>query len=404
MLANIFFMRFIMSYVKEDVMNVLPISNYSDTMGFKGGVSTRVLRKAILKTTPNIEKPVAVMAGTALAGLGVSAASNTDNFKIRNISDNEFQNKKYKIIRNEETFDSFCTVNDRRLNKWNVQLLDYMLKHPEEYKENREEIVEGIAGLYELNNKNSANVVLKMLKMPWLFKSESMQFAVDGVSYRSSDEKVANIKMKILDMLDKSDKDFTSMQMINLKFLLSYASTEDALKVAEKLIEKPQILKAHGISENAFEYFINDKKYAEIKLEIIDKLNSNPELLESEGFLDHAHGFINNVTDEITKEFALKVLDNPILFKSISFSKAITNILYEYPKSDHDNAQKIREIMNKILDAAIKRPELFENEKFSNELGALIFVQKNGDWIMGGEVPIEVGKRNLFLIEHGYYD
>lgn len=385
-------------------MQVLPINNCSNHGSFKGGVSTRVLRKAILKTTPNIEKPMSVMTGAALAGFGAIAASDKDNFKIREISDKEFQNKKYKIVRNKETFDSFYPIQQRQLNKWNVQLLDYMLKHPDVYQKNSNIIVDHIAGLYDVNNKNSAKVILKMLKMPWLFNCESMKFALSGVSYLSSDEKTADIKMKILDMLENSDKNFSNTQMIHLKFILEHAATEDGLKVAEKLIKNPQILKARGISEEAFRHFMNDKKYADIKLEIIDKLNSNPELLEQEDFLNHAHGFINNVADDVTKEFALKILDNPILFKSKSFSGALNNILFEYPKSDNNSAKKTRQIMDKILDAAIKRPELFENKKFLNEFGALLFVQQNGDWIMLDERPIEVGKRNLFLIEHGYYD
>lgn len=63
-----------------------------------------------------------------------------------------------------------------------------------------------------------------------------------------------------------------------------------------------------------------------------------------------------------------------------------------------------REIMNKIVEAAAKRPELFKNEKFKADFGELLFVRKDDDMIMLDKRPVEIGKRNLFLIEKGYYD
>ena len=58
-----------------------------------------------------------------------------------------------------------------------------------------------------------------------------------------------------------------------------------------------------------------------------------------------------------------------------------------------------------MLDAIEKKPELFKNEKFLNELGQLIFIQKDGDGVTTNyKKTVETGNKNLFLIEKGYYD
>ena len=137
---------------------------------------------------------------------------------------------------------------------------------------------------------------------------------------------------------------------------------------------------------------------------MLDKINSKPELLKDENFRDCVHGFLNNVVDKKGKDFAFKILDNPILFKSESFTKSLNNLLYYYPTDNSVQAKNVRGIMNKIVDATVAKPDLFKNDKFLKDFGDLLFVHKEGNWIKDDAYAIEIGEKNLFLIKHGYYD
>ena len=240
--------------------------------------------------------------------------------------------------------------------------------------------------------------------MPYLFPQEhntNKHFGINGYMY---EEDNADTKMKILDMIKENKTDYDRAQIHNLRNIITWIKTDDGLRVAKKLIEKPDILKA-WIHENAFRYFSNEKEDADIKIAYTDKINSKPELLQDKRFIEYVGDTFNNVTDKETLEFACKLWDNPILFESESFCKLAKAMIYEYPRYDSDTDAATREVMNKIVDAAAKKPELFKNEKFKNDFGELLFVRKGPQgeiWL--GERPIETGKRNLFLIENGYYN
>ena len=198
--------------------------------------------------------------------------------------------------------------------------------------------------------------------------------------------------------------------------MLSGINTKDGLKVALKLLENPEILDIPnqgwytGFSKDCFKSFSNKKKCADIKLALIRKIEKNHDELFATPYFKHStRGLLNNVVDPQTRTFALKVLDNPDLFKSKSFAESLGNLMYHYPTGKHADSVAERKVMNDILDAIKERPELFENEDFLNDLGQLIFIQKDhyytgGDVIFGGDKPAKIGKINLFLIENGFYN
>ena len=328
------------------------------------------------------------------------------NFAIKELSKEEFKVLKDKIIHSIDTFPSFREIEARNINQWNVQLFDYMLQHPKEYKSKHFQIADSIAGLYKSgNNKSSAEVILKMLKMPWLFKyGFCMEYDIWKIGGGARNAKAADIKTAMLDLLEKNKTDYTDRQLVYIGHMLSHFNSDIGLNFAKKLIEKPDILNAPLIKEDFFDYFEDDKSRADVRSSVLDKINSKPELLKDENFMDCVHGFLSNVGDEKGKEFAFKILDNPILFKSESFTKSLNNLLYYYPTYNSVQAKNVRGIMNKIVDATVAKPDLFKNDKFLKVFGDLLFVHKEGNWIKDDAYAIEIGEKNLFLIKHGYYD
>ena len=409
-------------------MKILPIinTNYDNKTNFRG--IPQASSKAVQQVLPDAGKIAKLGAVAVLAYLGVNQKNknDADDFQIRELTQEEFDKNRDEIIRaheeahdewlrmkeyydknevnySEYNFPTFAFIDDCNLTPWNVQLLDYMLKHPETYKYNYNDLAKDIVELGNGNNQKSAEVVLRMLKMPYLFPQErntKKHLGMNGYMYA---EDKAEAKMQILDMIEKNKTDYDTAQIFNLRDILTWIKTDDGLRVAKKMIEKPDILKA-WIHENAFRYFSNEKEDADIKIAYTDKINSKPELLKDERFIKYIGDTFNNVGDKETLEFACKLWDNPILFESESFRKLAKGMIYYYPRHDNDRNIGTREVMNKIVDAVAKRPELFKNQKFKDDFGELLFVRKDDDAIMLDERPIEIGKRNLFLIEHGYYD
>lgn len=407
-------------------MKVLPIkaarinaTNISCIQG-KNNAITNAANKA-----GKVGGPI-VLASVVLATIPKTNGTVKEDFVIKELSRKEFEQKCEEIenaqeeahkewLKMKENYDknavkcgeydfpTFAFISYNNLNQWNVQLLDYMLKHSETYKYNYNDLAKDITELGNGSNQKSAEVVLRMLKMPFLYPQErnnQKHFGINGYMY---EEENADTKMKILDMIEKNKTDYDEVQVYNLRDILTWIKTEDGLRVAKTLIEKPDILKA-WIHENAFRYYSNDKENADIKIAYIDKINSKPELLKDERFIRYVGDTFNNVADNKTLKFACKLWDNPIFFESESFRKELKDMIYHYPKYDNDSDIATRDVMNKIVDAVAKKPELFENQKFKDEFGELLFVRKNDEWIMLDERPVEIGKRNLFLIENGYYD
>ena len=411
-------------------MKVLPVinANYDNRINFKSGV---VKSASNVLTSPEVANTAKAVGGAVLVYLNVvntkkSTENKSDNYQIRELSDTEYEQMKSKIMQaKEEAYaewknlkgdyekndiscaerncPTFAFIDSGNIDQWNVQLFDYMLKHPETYKYNYTKLADNIEEIsVGDNNQKSAEVVLKMLKMPFLFPQEHNGTGHLGLNYYLSEG--SDIRIKILDMIEANKTDYNETQIFNLRDILTWINTKDGLRVAKKLIEKPEILKS-SISENAFRYYSNSKKYADIKVALIDKINSKPELLSDENFMKCVPAFINNVVDKHTLDFSCKILDNPILFKSDSFRKWLNGMIYEYPKCNDDTDKKTREVMYRIIDAVVKRPELFENKKFNDEFGELLFVRRGPQgeiWL--NERTIEIGKRNLFLIENGYYN
>ena len=397
-------------------VSLITAMDYRQKTSFKGGVKAGV--KAAQNVMPKVGAgagAVVLLALTGVQNANKSSENSKDDFQIKNLTDEEFEAKKSEVIAHKDDFKPFKSLYKGDFNKWNVQLFDYMMKNPTEYNDVKySRMVEQMTNVNDFNlidNKNGAEVALRMLKMPWFLSNNryARDFGVTAVALNVNDNKVKDIKLQMLNELDKykDKKTFSDSQLYAVNKILKDINTNDGLKVALKLLDNLEILNdqnpySRGLTKDCFEIFSNEKEYADIKLELIDKINSKPELFETPYFKHATAGILSYVTDRKTKDFALKILDNPNLFKSSSFADNLGYILYNFPVND----TKQSSVILNLLDTIDKKPELFKNEKFINDLGQLIYIQKSpyDDTIVRDERPIEIGERNLFLIEKGYYN
>ncbi|MBO7673259.1 hypothetical protein J6S88_07635 [bacterium] len=396
-------------------MRILPLINasYDNKMNFKSGV---IKSAGSVLTSPEVANTAKAVGGAVLVYLNVinsnkSSKNKKDDFQLRKLSEEEFETKKEDILSHTKDFKAFEYINSEGINEYNVQLFNYMLLNPETYNETYyRRLVDEMSEDFwaeKLNNEYSSSVALRMLKMPWFLRS-THDFARNSdllpISSSATNKELRDIKLQMLDKLDeyKGEAEFSGMQESAIVRLLLDIKTEDGLKVALKLLEHPEILDSRSrFSKDCFGDFSNEKDFADIKIALIDKINSKPELFETKYFKDCIGGIFSNVTDDETKTLTLKVFDNPKLFESRDFAKYLQDILYHFSYTKKEE----QEVVYKMLDAIEKKPELFKNEKFLNELGQLIFIQKDGDGVTTNyKKTVETGNKNLFLIEKGYYD
>ena len=396
-------------------------ANNQQRTNFKSGID-KAASKVIQHNLPKYACETAAALGGAVmvlaAAVNQKSETNTskDDFQIRKISSNEFIAKANEIINHKNDFKAFKYLDIEGINEWNIQLFDYMLHKPNEYNSTIfRDMVNNMTNSYNdfahIYDKNSAEVALKMLKMPQFLKSHkyARDWGVSQVAASVSDNKVKDIKLRMLDKLDKCSQgqSFSDTQEVAIIKMLENINTKDGLKVALALMDNPEILNNYHptsfITQECFKTFANQKEYADIKLELINKINSKPELLKMPYFKHSTTGILNNVTNEESKKFVLKVLDNQELFKSLKFADDLGD-MRQFPAGDKDESKAERKIMFDILDTIEKKPELFNNDKFLYDLGKLVFIQKQDDIFISGAEAIENGKKNLFLIENGYYD
>jgi len=402
-------------------MKILPITNTDYRHKMNLGSAHKIAGKFAQNGLADLGRTAKTLSGAVIVLATISSKSNKKDdladFQIKDLTNKEFKAKKAEIISHEKDFIAFEWMHEENINKWNVQLLDYMLQNPDEYNDEMyRKFVNKITDEYcpwqNIDNKNQTEVALRMLKMPWFLKAYeyARDYGVGNIAHNTTDENVKDIKLSMLNKLDEyknTEITFSWTQERAIVQMLEDINTKDGLKVALKLLENPDMLDEqnqhfNGFSEDCFKDFSNQEQYADIKLKIIEKINSKPELFESEYFKHSLAGIFNNTTDENTKVFLFKVLDNPLLFGNEKFADSLGSILYYYGQETED----VQKGLIKILSAIEKKPELFKNEKFTDELQRLLYIQKmiNGSILMSNDELLRLTQINLFLIENGYYD
>ena len=202
-------------------MKILPVTNESHTrIYFKNNLvkNTRNITKMSPTATFGVPMSIICMVGVAKS----KSSDNTEDFKIRDITNQEFGAKKAEILENKNGCELFKFVREDSLTPYSVQLFDYMYEdckglmsnfptHRDLEKENNLALYKGYMRLQcdhqyriPVENKDQAEVVLKMMKMPWLFAADGdgdYAFALNNAGYNIEGEKSAeirNIKLKIL--------------------------------------------------------------------------------------------------------------------------------------------------------------------------------------------------------------
>lgn len=403
------------------MMKILPITNTNciNKINFNGGV-TKGTNKVIQNIAPEIKTTATALSGAVIVLAAINTKSKKKNdladFQIKDLTDEEFEAKKSEIISRKDDFKAFKYLDEEQINKWKVQLFDYMMQNPEEYNDERYmKTVKNMTNQYstgsDITDKNQAEVALRMLKMPWFLKAYdyASEYGIGNVARTATNGKVKNIKLKMLNKLDeyKDLKTFSGTQEVAIIQMLKDINTEYGLKVALKILENPDILDDQnhwhsGFSKDCFGEFSNKKQYADIKLDVIDRISSKPELFETKYFKNSLAGILNNITTQEVKEFAFKAFENPLLFENEKFADSFGSILYYY----HYEQKDIQEGLMKILSAIEQRPELFKSEKFNDELERLVYIQKmiTGATLCSHDELLRLTQINLFLIENGYYN
>ena len=159
-------------------MPIMPISSRMTNVNFGNRNAVKVIKNMSTKQTQPMGKPVIVLASVVVAGQGlidgVKNTVNSNNFAIKELTQEECDKKRDEIVRvhddahdewlrmkeyydkndinyDKYNFPTFAFIDTDKLTPWNVQLLDYMLKNPETYKYNYNDLAEDIV---ELGNES----------------------------------------------------------------------------------------------------------------------------------------------------------------------------------------------------------------------------------------------------------
>lgn len=392
-------------------MNELLIStnyslNYAKNVNFTGKVLPKISAAEVNLPDLSSKKTLPVLSETALAGFKKAGISKNKEFNLKELTNEEYKKKRDEIEESKENFPAFQNIYTYGLNEWNVQLLEYMLKNPDDYKENHDILISEIASRAwkTPNSRLHAEVILKLLKMPWLLKSRSMEFVVKPIVWYTENDKSAEIKMKLLDKLSEKPQAYSVAQLDNIAIMIGYIDSDEGYKLAEKIIQDPQILEVCRLDYTYWLRQASDNRNSNIKSAIIDKIKSKPKLIERAYFKEGVVDILNETNNENKLLLALKILDNPIFFESRSFVKSIKKILREVPAEENPESKNTMRLVFKIMDAAANKPELFKHEEFLDDFGDLVLIQRKGDIQFSKEQQLSNAKKNLFLIENGYYN
>ena len=344
-----------------------------------------------------------------LAGKNVKAdtETQTDDFQIRELTDEEFEAIKNKLcddIRYIVVNQCQYIIHREHLNKWNVQLIDYALEQLEKYndyslKELYKEFIRIETDKYDdifhhhIKTECGAGVALRMLKNPWPFynpdgfdDSLGCAMCINEIGSQITNNSVAIVKTNLLDKLEtdynKEVRYSSNEKYENIRDLLRKVTTGSAQSKAAKIIRHPELL---GI-ENCSQMVSSEKGIENVFL------LSQYDVPGIESF--------SQISSNNQQKIISKMLENPNLFKSKDLKKNLVRILAHY--TDEKLKKQSAEVVNKvieILDEIQKRPELFENPMFLRDLPNLIDITrhlKQSEWI-------QLGEQNLRAIKQGVY-
>jgi len=379
-------------------VRILPITNTDYRQRTNFGNKQTLVSRVIKNTAPNIGKTTAEIGGAvmvlaAITGAKAKSDNTLDNFQIKDLTDEEFEEKKAEIIAKKDEFRPFRYLRDDMFTKWNVQLFDYMYQdckgltsdyptHKDLEKENNLALYKGFMRLQcdhqyriPIETKDQAEVVLKMMKMPWFFASDGKgdyAFALNNAGYDIEGKKSAeirNVKLKILDELEKNREKYetpTYNQMKNISEMIAEVSTYRGLNIALKMIRHPELLEADQCDLRVSDFFkkvSSDKERAKISSDIIDKLIKNPELFKKEDFNHALTYMLTYPNNNYKKELVLNFLDNPALFDYEDFVYNMPGIISDFPSSNSIADSKIRKDVFETLQYYKQHPELLKNQE-----------------------------------------
>lgn len=379
-------------------MRILPITNTDYRQRTNFGNKQTLVSGVIKNTAPNIGKTTAEIGGAvmvlaAITGAKAKADNNIDDFQIRDLTDEEFEAKKAEILAKKDEFRPFRYLRDDMFTKWNVQLFDYMYQdckgltsdyptHKDLEKENSLKLYDEYVRLLcdrksrpQIETKDQAKVVLKMLKMPWFFGSDGdgdYAFALNNADYNIIGKKSAeirNVKLKILDELEKNREKYeksTYQQINNISQMVADVTTYRGLNIALKMIRHPELLEADHCDLRVSDFFkevSENKEQAKIASDIIDKLIKNPELFKKEDFNHALTYMLTYPNNDYKKELVLNFLDNPALFDYEDFVYNMPGIISQFPSSNSIADSKIRKDVFETLQYYKQHPELLKNQE-----------------------------------------
>ena len=373
-------------------MKVLPVTHQSQThIHFKNNFvkNTRNITKMNPTTTLGLPMAIICMVGVTKS----KSNENTEDFKIREITNQEFGAKKAEILENKNGCELFKYIREESLTPYSVQLYDYMYQDCKglmsDYPTHKDLEKEKNFALYKeymhlqcdsqfrvpVENKDQAKVVLKMMKMPWLFASDcdgDYAHALNNAGYNIKGKKSAeirNVKLKMLDELEKNREKYeapTYDQIENISHMIAHVTTNRGLNVALKMIKHPELLNADQCDLSVSDFFkriSENKEQAKIVSEIIDKLVQKPELFSKEDF-DHALTYMLQYPNNgYKKELVLKFIDNPALFDYEDFVYNMPGIISDFPSSESTDGAHTRLCVFETLNYYKRHPEDLKDQE-----------------------------------------
>ena len=373
-------------------MKILPVTHQSQThIHFKNNLvkSTRNITKMNPTTTLGLPMAIICMVGVTKS----KSNDNTEDFKIREITNQEFGAKKAEILENKNGCELFKYIREDSLTPYSVQLYDYMYQDCKglmsDYPTHKDLEKEKNLALYEeymhlqrdsqfcvpVENKDQAEVVLKMMKMPWLFAADgdgdfahALNYAGYNIKGKKSAE-IRNIKITMLNELEKNRDKYRECsynKKENITSMVTDVTTGRGLNIALKMIRHPEFLEADQCDLGVAEFFkriSQSEEQAKIVSDIIDKLIQNPELFKKEDFNYALTYMLKYPNNEYKKQLVLTFIDNPALFDYEDFVGNMPGIICDFPSSESKEDIETRQEVFETLDYYKKNPELLKNQK-----------------------------------------
>jgi len=378
-------------------MKILPITTTDCRQKMNFGNVNKAASKFIQSSLSNLGQTAKTLSGAVivLSAINTKSKKKDDlaNFQIKDLTDEEFEAKKAEILAKKDEFEPFRYLRKDMFTKWNVQLFDYMYQDCEGLfsnnptdedleKEKNLELYKGYMRLQcdhqyriPVETKEQAEVVLKMMKMPWLFASDGdgdYAYALNNAGYNikgKDSAEIKNVKLKILDELEKNREKYEEIsydQKKNISEMVADVTTYRGLNIALKMIRHPELLEAEQCDLRVSDFFkriSENKEQAKITSEIIDKVIQNPELFKKENFNHALTYMLTYPRNEHKKNLVLAFIENPALFDYEDFVYNMPGIICDFPSSESSEDVKIRQDVFETLKYYKKHPELLKEQK-----------------------------------------